>query len=289
MLRAFKDLFDHAFLNLLAVVTISFSVLVFSAFMLVIVNADQFIRHWMRETRIMAYLKPGLTPETLTGLGRELQAIDGVIRADFISKDEALRRFREKLGPQASLADNLATNPLPDAFELHLVPLPDLWERIPDIAGRVASRSGVADVEYGRRWLGHLTALLKLFRVSGYALGGLFFLATAFFVANTTRLLLHSRREEIAIMRLVGASESFIRDPFYVQSFVLGLSGGLAGLGGLAAAFRYLVEKTGPTLAGSTTPLRFLPMELMLSVIAGAMMVGWLGCFISLKQFLRRV
>ncbi len=283
--RAIRDLTANRLLNLVTVATVALAVLIFSAFALFLQNADGMIQAWMRDMRVMAYLRADAPPEAAERLRTQIGRLDGVREVRFISRETALARFREQLGPQASLLDGLSENPLPDAFEVYLTVSPRTWERLAAAAEAVAKLEGVAEVEYGREWLGRVMGVVSLFRLTAYALGGLFFLATLFFVANTIRLVLHSRRREIEILRLVGATEGFIKDPIYVGGLLLGAAGGALGLAALYGLFRFLTAHLDAALLTPTFTLRFLPPRAVIGVLAGSGFVGWLGCFLSLRQY----
>ncbi len=92
-----------------------------------------------------------------------------------------------------------------------MIPSSQSWKKVENLSGKIKSLPYVDDVEYGKKWLGRFTNIVSLFRLTGYGVGGLFFMAAVFIVANTIRLVLYSRREEIEIMRLIGASDSFIK------------------------------------------------------------------------------
>jgi cell division transport system permease protein len=285
--RALRDLGANRFLNLVTAATVALAVLIFSAFALFLLNADGMIRAWMRDMRVMAYLAPDTAPGAVQRLHRRIAGLEDVRSVRFVSREAALARFRKQLGPQASLLDGLAENPLPDAFEVYLTVSPRTWERVAPVAETVAELPGIAEVEYGREWLGRAMGIVSLFRLSAYAMGGLFFLATLFFVANTIRLALHSRRHEIEVMRLVGATDGFIKDPIYVGGLLLGAAGGGVGLAALYGLFRFLTAHLDAGLLSPTFSVRFLPPRAALGILAGSAFVGWLGCFLSLKQFLK--
>ena len=285
--KVFKDLKGNLFLNTVTLTTIALSVLIFSAFTLFFVNAGALVNQWIEDVRILVYLKPEVSAETVARLGKTMAAIPNVRGVEFIPREKALERFRGQLGKQASLLDGITENPLPDTYEILLGGQSWNWGHIEPIAEEVKALDGVDEVEYGQEWLGRFVNILNLFRLTVYGMGGLFFMAAVFFVANTTRLVLYSRREEIDIMRLVGASDRFIKYPLYAQSLFLGAVGGGVGIGVLFELYRLLVANVGTSMASAFFRMRFLPAEIVLITVSGSVCVGWLGCYISLRKFLR--
>ena len=126
-----------------------------------------------------------------------------------------------------------------------------------------------------------------LLTLAGYGLGALFFMAAVFFVANTIRLVLYSRREEGEIMRLVGAEDRFIKTPFYIEGIIQGAVGGIIGLGALFIVFTIISANVSQDITTGMFQIRFLPSLVLVAIVISSMIVGWLGCFVSLKQFLR--
>ena len=285
--RTLKDLASNFFLNSVTIITIAFAVLIFSAFTLFFINADDLLRFWIKDMRIMVYLKNSTAESAVREMQEKIRKMPGVGEVVFIPKDQAMERFKKQLGRQASLAEGLRHNPLPDALEIRMEASSQNWDIIVPAAREIAAFPAVEEVEYGAQWLDRFIYVLHLFRLTAYAMGGLFFLAAVFFVANTIRLVLYSRREEIEIMRLVGASEGFIKDPFYVQGMLMGLLGGAAGLGGLFALLRVIAHSTADYIPADYFHLRFIPPEVAGAILAGSIFVGWTGCFISLRQFLK--
>jgi cell division transport system permease protein len=168
-----------------------------------------------------------------------------------------------------------------------MIPTARTWEKAEDLARRLEAMAGVADVEYGQRWVERFVTLFNLFRLTSYAMGGLFFIASVFIVGNTVRLILYSRREEVEIMRLVGATERFILAPFYFQSMIQGALGGLAGLVALLIMFMLIQSKIQAVTLTGLVNLRFLSPGLMAAIVGASTLVGWLGCHLSLKQYLK--
>jgi cell division transport system permease protein len=286
--RAVKDILEHRFLNVVTIVTISISILIASAFTLFFINANAIVNSWKKGIRIMIYLKSDTPDMKVMAIKREIQEMKGVKDVQFISKKEALQRLKDQMKRQSSLLDNLKENPLPDAFEIRLTESFQNQDKVEKLAVRLESFSQVEEVEYGQVWLGRFTNILNLFRLTGFAMGGLFLVATVLIVANTIRLVLYSRRKEIEIMRLVGATDGFIKAPFYIEGIIQGALGGIIGLGALFVLFMFISSNVGQSLTSSLFTIRFLSWGTFLGIWVCSMFVGWIGCFVSLKQLLKQ-
>ncbi len=298
--RAIRDILTNKFLNAVTIVTIAFSVLIVSAFVLFFINASSIMNFWAKGIRIMVYLEPNIPKNNISGIQHEIEGMQGVLDVRFISKEEALKWFKKQMKKHAPLVDNLNENPLPDAFEILLEESLRNWENFEALAMQIETMSFVEEVEYGRKWLGQFTNIVSLFRLTGYAMGCLLFMAAVFFVANTIRLALYSRLEEVEIMRLVGATESFIKTPFYIQGIVQGAVGGIIGLGSLFVAFKFMVgnwkfEPENMSFGNDSSfqflisnfHIKYLSPEIFFTILLGSIFLGWLGCYLSLKQFLK--
>jgi cell division transport system permease protein len=286
--RALDDIFKNRFLNLVTIITISLSILIASAFILFFVNTSDIINSWKKGLRIMAYLKPGIDNDGLKDLKLAIQALDDVDHIQFISKQEALSRLKAQMAHQTSLFENLTQNPLPDSIEIRMKAATESWQNIDSLAAQIEALPQIDEVEYGQRWVGRFAQIISLFRLAGYAMGALFFMATIFIVANTIRLVIYSRRDEVEIMRLVGATDNFIKIPFYFEGLIQGALGALIGLAMLYIAFIFISSNVEKGFFPGLFRFHFLSPTLLLAILLVSMLVGWLGCFISLKQFLKQ-
>lgn len=285
--RAVQDILKNRLLNGVAIITIALSVLIVSAFALFFLNAKDIMDSWKKGIRIMAYLKEGVPKAKLLDVKYEIQRMYGVKDVRFISKDEAMEWLKEQMKWQPSFLADLKENPLPDAFEIHMMTSPQNGERIESLATQIESLSLVDEVEYGQRWLKQFTGIFDLFRLAGYAIGGLFFMAAVFIVANTIRLILYTRREEIEIMRLIGATDRFIKTPFYIEGLIQGTVGGIIGLAVLFAIYTVISSSVEGEFLYGLHHIRFLPPQVSCGIVICSMFIGWLGCYLSLKQFLK--
>ena len=286
--RAIEDIFKNRFLNLVTIITISLSILIASAFILFFVNTSEIINSWKKGLRIMAYLKPGINNGGLKDLKLAIQSLDDVDNLQFISKQEALSRLKALMEHQSSLFENLTQNPLPDSIEIRMKASTESWQKIDSLAAQIEALPQIDEVEYGQRWVGRFAHIISLFRLAGYAMGTLFFMATIFIVANTIRLVIYSRREEVEIMRLVGATDNFIKIPFYFEGLIQGALGAIIGLVMLYIAFILISFNVEKGFSPEFFRFHFLSPTLLLTILLASMLVGWLGCYISLKQFLKQ-
>jgi cell division transport system permease protein len=285
--RAVQDISNNRFLNTVTVITIALSVLIVSAFALFFTNANELLDTWKKGIRALVYLDPSANDANRLDLKYNIQQLAGVSEARFISREDALAQMKVQMGRQASLLEGLESNPLPDAFEVRLKPESQTMAEIERLSRAIEALPHIDKVEYGQQWIGKFTSIINVFKFVGYAMGGLFLVATLLIVANTVRLVLYSRQEEIAIMRLVGATDRFIKLPFYIQGLALGGVGGMIGMAGLYLAFYFISQKFHNSLSAELLDMHFLNLEIIVAIVAGSMLVGWVGCYVSLKQFLK--
>jgi len=285
--RAIQDIRHNRFLNVVTIITIALSILIVSSFALFFINTQDLMRAWKEGVRIMVYLLPSTPESEIPALQKRIAGIYGIDKVRFIPKADALKQLKTQMKRHSSLLEDLKENPLPDAFEVRLVATSRNWQRVEKLALEIENLPQIEEVEYGQRWLGRFTNIVNLFTLAGYALGVLFFMAAVFFVANTIRLVLYSRRDEVEIMRLVGAEDRFIKTPFYIEGIIQGAVGGIIGLGALFIVFTIISSNVSQDITTGMFQIRFLPSLVLVAVVISSMIVGWLGCFVSLKQFLK--
>ncbi len=285
--NALQDISDNRFLNVITVVTIGLSILIISSFSLFFINTNALLNSWKQGIRVLVYLKSEASEANRLDLRYQLQQLKEIQELEFISKDVALKRLKTQMQNQSALLENLKKNPLPDAFEIRVVDASRELSQVAALADKIKRFPQVAEVEYGQHFIARFSHIINIFKFVGYALGGLFFVATLFIIANTIRLVLYSRREEIEIMRLVGATDRFITAPFYIEGLILSALGAMLGLISLFVAYLFLLSKFQSSLSLTTIDVQFLTFIQILVFIGLSMLVGLMGCFLSLKQFLK--
>ncbi len=285
--KALADIRSNRFLNLITIVTISLSILVVSLFLLFFENASRVIEGWNQGGRAMIYLESDFSPEMLPDLEARINSLGEVDDMRFIPKSRALERLKSEMSSHTGFFDTLKQNPLPHALEIRMKTHGDFRE-VAAFAKKIGALEMVESVEYGQGWLARFLKIFSLFRITGYAMCGLFLLIALFITANTVRLAFYSRRLEIEIMRLVGATEAFIKTPFYVEGLLQGFLGGLLGLLILLTAFFTVSSGISQNLSAYVyLDIRFLSVKAIGLIILASTFLGWFGCYLSLKQILK--
>ena len=164
----------------------------------------------------MVYLEKDFTMEMLPQLKARINSIGETEVMIYNPKSYAMEKLKKGMSSQSTFLNTLKDNPLPDALEIR-IKSSNSFEKIQEFAQNIKAIEIVDDVEYGQGWLGKFLKIFNLFKITGYAMCSLFFLIALFITANTVRLAFYSRRLEVEIMRLVGATETFIKAPFYVD------------------------------------------------------------------------
>lgn len=283
--KAVEDIRANKFLTTVTVITIALSILIVSAYGLLLMNINDFIDRWQTGIRVMVYLKDQRSADRLE---EDIASLKGVSHVRFISKESGLAYLKQEMKTQSSIFSDLKTNPLPDAFEVHLSPVVFQMSEIHRLAGQIKNMEGVSEVEYGQKWFDRFLGIFSLIRLGGYAMGVLFFMAAVFIVANTIRLVLYTKRDEIEIVRLIGATDRFIQAPFFIEGLLQGATGAVLGLTALYVIFTMVSSNVQTVLSEGSMSLRFFPVEFIISIIAGSMVIGWIGCYLSLRQFLKK-
>jgi cell division transport system permease protein len=291
MLRALRYAFDEAAQSLwrgrqsglLSTLTIALALFVLGGFLLVTANLERLGAEWSSAAEMSVYLNDDVTP----GERRAIEAIiapgELVASHEFVSKADALVRFKQIFRDLASAVDTLGDNPLPASYEVRLRGSASAQAGVDALGARLRQAPGVADVRYDRQWLTRVLSAIGLIRGVGLVLGLVLTFAAALTVANVVRLALYARRDELEIMQLVGAPQAYIRGPFVMEGVLQGGIGALLALGILSVAFfalraRYLVPLAS---AINLSSVRFLPFEVCFLVVIGGMAVGCLGGLVA--------
>jgi len=269
--------------SLLAVLTITVSLLLGGAFLLASRNLAGSVEGWRGQLRVVVYLKPGTPASDLPRLAAAARAAPWVAAVDVVSPDAARRRFRETFPTLADVIDSGEGEPLPASLEVALRREQAEAGGLDAWLGSWRRRPEVAMVDDDREWLGQVETAVAVVRAVGLVLGGILLGAAIFTIASIIRLTAYLHHEEIAIMRLVGATEFFIRGPFYVEGLIQGLLGGALASAGLYASYQLIHARSRSLLAAVLAGQFLSPRQLGLLLLLGAM-AGLIGAVASLRR-----
>ncbi len=290
-MRALRYAFEEALVSLwrgrrsglLSTATIALALFVLGAFLVVTANLQRLADEWSHSAELSVYLKDEATPAQRQAIEAALAPGDAIATRDYVSKADALGRFKQTFSDLASTIDTLGDNPLPASYEVRLRPNAEVGATVDALAARVRGLDGVADVRYDRQWIGRLLSAVRVVRAIGLGLGLLLTIAAALTVANVVRLALYARRDELEIMHLVGAPDAFVRGPFVMEGVLQGGIGALAALLVLGAVFLAVRGQFLMPLAAAVNlpAIGFLPPALCLLLVLGGMTVGCLGGMVA--------
>ncbi len=269
--------------GLLSTGTIAVALFVLGGFLLVTTNLDQLARQWSAAAEMSVYLKDDVTAAERSAIEQRLAPGPTVASREFVSKSDALARFRRTFSDLSAAIEGLGDNPLPASYEVQVRNEGGEGTKVDALAAEVRRMPGVADLRYDRRWLDRLLAAVTIIRGIGLILGAVLTIAAALTVANVVRLALYARRDEIDIMQLVGAPSSYVRGPFVMEGVLQGGVGALVALAALGAGFAVLRARYLVPLASmvNLTSVRFLPVEVCVLLVLGGMLVGCVGGLVA--------
>ncbi|HXJ81227.1 MAG TPA: permease-like cell division protein FtsX [Candidatus Methylomirabilis sp.] len=281
--EAVRDLRRVGRVGVSAVLLITLSLGALGGFWLLSLNLGRAIGQWRDRIRLVAYLKEEPPAAGRDDVLRRMETIAGVQAVHYVSKDQALRSLKQVLGKQADVTEQLPANPLPASVEV----IPDAATTTPEgtraLAQRLAEVPEVDEVQGGVQWVDRLAHFQRLFQLVALGVGAVLALAAVLTVTTATTLVLHLRRDELEIMRLVGAAESTIRLPLMLQGTVQGLLAAALALAALQAVYMVTVPRIEPLLSltlGLDRTIFFSIPQVLLLVTAGALLGGlggWLA------------
>ena len=282
--EAATSLWRSRLMNALSVGTIAVSLFVVGAFLAVADSLNDVVQRWTQKVQVVFYLEDGIEDRVRDSLENRLREDPAVGAVDRVSREQALERFRGLFHDLRSLPDDLGENPFPASLELALRADHQSPVEVERLVRAFEKAPGVQEVQYDLLWIERLATGARLVRGVGAFLGGVLVLAGVFTISNVIRLTVYAREDELDIMRLVGATQAYVKGPFVVEGMIQGGLGGLASVGLLWLAVRWLTRDlaAGSDLLGRASI--GLPDGLPAMLVTGGMAVGVVGSLVSLRR-----
>ncbi|MCC6965599.1 MAG: ABC transporter permease [Nitrospira sp.] len=273
--------------TLVAVATTAFTFACVGVFLLLYVNLKTMASSLEQDIQVMVYLQDDLTEQSRIEIEQQLKIDRAIASLTFVSKERALADFQAQFPSESRLLQGLGQNPLPASFVITLA----AESRSSDAMRRWANRTqlipGVSQVQYNQEWVEALAGIVRYIEVAAIIVGVILSAASVTIIANTIRLALYSRREEIEILGLIGASTTFIRVPYLLEGAALGLCGSalsLVILKGGFELFRHQIHSATRFL-GVDALLTFFSFDMCLVLMLVGLFLGCAGSFLSLLRF----
>lgn len=268
-------------LTALSVLSIALSLFVVGLFGLTAYNISQAVRQVEEKVEVVAYFDDAATPAQIEVVQQEIRKLPQVGAVTFVSKTEALATAMEEMVEFRDVFSDLESNPLPSSLEIRLKPGQRAPQQVEQVARRMAGYPFVEAVDFGDGWVEKIYTIRRLFGAAAMSIGGAFALVAAIIIASAIRIAVFARREEIAIMRLVGATDGFVQRPFILEGLFAGVLGGLAAAGltylAWAALDRYLFR------------LSWVPSEWIVAVVLAGTVFGFLSSMVAVRRHLEAV
>ncbi|MDO9069095.1 MAG: permease-like cell division protein FtsX [Deltaproteobacteria bacterium] len=268
-------------LSLLSVSSITAALFLLGTFLLVSLNFMGAVSSMKGKFQIQAFIGDNAEMREINAAKRLIEGMEGIGQVSYLSKQDALNEFRQEMGAASDFLEVLENNPLPRSFKVSLNPDRQNPQAIALISGEIAKLPGVEEVEYGKTWLVKLYRIGSLLVAIDFSLLIIVSAAVLIVVFNTIRLTLYARRPAIEIMRLVGATDGFIRRPFVLEGFLQGALGSLIGLFMLYAGWRLVSSQFGM--------LRFFTLRESALLFGFGLVLGALGSWGAARIFLKRI
>jgi cell division transport system permease protein len=278
--EALRDLRRAGRVAVSAILLITLSLAALGGFWFLSFNVGQAVAQWRDRVRIIVYLKREPAPGEVASLVERVHALPGVAAARYVSKADALGTLKQVLGKDASVADQLPANPLPASLEITPTAEGASPEGARGLLGRLAALPEADEVGGGTDWIERLAHGQRLLNVIGLGVGAVLALAAILTVTTATTLVLHARRQELEVMRLVGAPESVVRLPLLLQGMMQGLLGAVMAIWLLIAFYTIAGPRLEPLVSQTLglERLTFLrPLNVLGLMLAGTVLGGFGG------------
>jgi len=273
--------------QMMTLITVALSVLIFSFFLLIHLHMLNAGSRLGEDIRLTAHLDEEISEAMQPRIKERINRFGNIAEIRFISRQQAMERFADYLGDEQDILADLEPDFLPPAIEV--IPQPDLLGlgELEDLAAFLATLPDVNKVQYGQDWLQRFNSFNSLLRVVVLVSAALLILNMVFTTSRTIRLTVAARREEMEILRLLGADRAFTGTPFLAEGLLQGALGSMLGLGALYFLFQWAAEQLGDTeLLGLFTPV-FLPQPVLLIIIGASALLCLLSSLAAINKSLR--
>ena len=269
-----------------ALATTTFTMLAMGVFLLLYLNVQEALGSLREEIKVIVYIRDAVPPQAVSRVRAEIGQDPAVAGIEYVSREQALATFRAQFPSEERLLSGLGDNPFPASLVIKVSPAYRSSEQVRELVQKLNALSETEEVLYSQDWIENLAVALRSLKVLGLGIGTVLAASMVMILANTIRLTLHARRDEIEIMKLIGATTAFIKTPFVLEGALLGGAGALCSLVLLRSLFGVAEAKLAlrGTFWSIGHGLVFLPDRVTVAFLLLGIMLGCLGSVVSLLQ-----
>ncbi len=284
---AFTNIRNNRLVHMISIGTITISMLLLASFLLFSMNLNNWLSDWGKSLTMSVYLKDGLDQSAKEKIKSAITDLKGAEVKGFITKEQALINLKNSLGDQAGLLEGLKDNPLPASYEIVFHEKEGFKPDPQKIKSDLEKMDGVDEVQYSEQWVERFRGIMDAIRIVGMIVGGFLCVAVLFITTNTIKLTIYSRRDEIEIYKLVGATDWFVKLPYLIEGAFQGLAGGILSYIILLALYSFFSIKTIQVFGLPVIDFAFLSIENTISIILLSIALGFIGGLIAIGRFFR--
>jgi len=286
--RALINVRQNVFVNVVTIGTITLALLIVSLFLLVFVNMENAADNWSERVQVTVYFDRELPVAEQATFRNRITALSGVSRVGYVSREEAIKRFKNRLRGQETLLEGVRPEVLPSSLEITLKRTSRDTRSVEAIVTALRRIQGITEVQYGEEWVKRFNTFLNFMRLVGALLGAFLVIAVIFIVSNTIKLTIYARRDELEVMSLVGATKFFIKAPFLIEGIIQGGAGALVAMALLLGSYELFLHNADNFMIFNpvTSGLSFLPLEYVGAIFLAGIVLGFIGSLTSLKRFI---
>lgn len=286
--EGFKNLWRNRMMSLASVGSVTATLMILGMIFILIFNINSMAKGAQEQVNsIQVYLMKGISAERIEEIGDEINKIQGLKSVEFHSKQQALDRMKGLFGENKGLLEGLEDNPLPNSYIVYVNNI----EESERVVGEIEAISDIESVKFHKDIVGKLINITNFVKIIGLAVIVILIAISIFIIGNTIKLTVAARRREISIMKYVGATNRFIRWPFFIEGTFLGLIGGAIALLIVFFAYKYLYGIAAKNffviLTAYLVPAQYVLDNLLLIFIVLGAGIGALGSITSMKKYLK--
>lgn len=278
---------ENRAVSVLAVMTTTISLVFLGSLWIVQINVSHLISNWLEKFQVAVFLRDDISPIQKIAIRKAISDAPAVSEIKEITSVQALEEFRAQLGRDADVLNGLGKTVLPSSFRVFFKPNQRKLKNVEELIDTVREMPGVEQVRNDLFWLRRLEAAIQLMRLAAWTLSSLLGLGVLFIIANTIRLTLFARKDDISVMHLVGATDGFIKTPYVTEGVLCGAFGGCLAFAVLWGVYYGFFR---PALAGYSEGDILLQPEgwpLGIFLVGVGSLLGLVGSSVTVGRYLR--